>query len=49
MDYVIFHELCHLKEHNHSTRFYELLHGLLPDWRKWKAELDELADHVLNR
>ena len=49
MDYVIFHELCHLKEHNHSVRFYSLLSGLLPDWQKWKSELDELAEHLLNR
>lgn len=49
VNYVIFHELCHLKEHNHSARFYALLDGLLPEWRRWKRELDELADHLLNR
>jgi predicted metal-dependent hydrolase len=49
IDYVIFHELCHLKEHNHSARFYRLLGGLLPDWQRWKTELDELADQLLNR
>ncbi len=48
-DYVIFHELCHLKEHNHSAKFYSLLGGLLPDWQQWKSELDELAEHLLNR
>ncbi|MFA7241956.1 MAG: SprT family zinc-dependent metalloprotease [Sulfuricellaceae bacterium] len=49
VDYVIFHELCHLREHNHSARFYELLVGLLPDWQESKSELDELAEHLLNR
>jgi predicted metal-dependent hydrolase len=49
VEYVVFHELCHLKEHNHSKRFYELLGALLPDWQTWKSELDESAEHLLNR
>jgi predicted metal-dependent hydrolase len=41
IDYVISHELCHVAEHNHSPRFYELLGGLLPDWKRIKHQLDE--------
>lgn len=49
VDYVMFHELCHLNEHNHSPRFYRLLSALVPDWEKSKAELDELAEAILNK
>jgi predicted metal-dependent hydrolase len=40
IDYVIFHELCHLKEPNHSQRYYELLDRVLPDWRDRREKLN---------
>ena len=40
IDYVIFHELCHLKEPNHSQRYYELLDRVLPDWRERREKLN---------
>lgn len=49
IDYVIFHELCHLKEHNHSPHYYRILSGLLPDWERHKTELDNLAETLLSR
>jgi predicted metal-dependent hydrolase len=38
-DYVIIHELCHLKQHNHSTNYYKLLSEVYPDWKKVRGEL----------
>ena len=47
VDYVITHEVCHLKEHNHSKRFYELLQYHYPDWVSVKAKLDGMAELLL--
>lgn len=49
IDYVILHELCHLKEHNHSPRFFKLMDKHMPSWRNRKMRLDELAEIILNR
>lgn len=39
IDYVILHELCHLKELNHSPRYYALLDAVLPDWKTRRQTL----------
>ncbi|PPD50184.1 MAG: hypothetical protein CTY13_02170 [Methylobacter sp.] len=42
IDYVITHELCHLKERNHSLAFYKLLSAVMKDWelrRKLRRKL----------
>ena len=38
--YVVIHELCHLVHHNHTKDFYGLQNKLLPQWEKWKDQLE---------
>jgi predicted metal-dependent hydrolase len=38
-DYIIVHELCHLKEFNHSGRFWSLVAKTFPQWPEIKKEL----------
>ncbi len=42
IDYVVLHELCHLKEHNHSPAFYTLLARVLPDWEDQRRQLNQI-------
>jgi len=39
IEYVILHELCHLKHHNHGAGYYKLLSYLYPDWKELRKEL----------
>jgi len=42
VDYVITHEICHLRHPDHGPRFIRLLTQLLPEWRRIKQRLEEL-------
>jgi predicted metal-dependent hydrolase len=39
IEYVIIHELCHLRHHNHGSGYYNLLSALFPDWKSIRKEL----------
>jgi hypothetical protein len=42
IDYVIFHELCHLVHPNHGREFWALVERLVPDWKRRKRLLESL-------
>ncbi len=39
VDYVVWHEVCHLQVMDHSPRFWQLLAGFCPDYRERAAWL----------
>ncbi len=43
IDYVITHELCHLRYRDHGPKFQRLLSRMMPDWRYRKERLERVA------
>jgi predicted metal-dependent hydrolase len=41
-DYIIVHELCHLKEFNHSKNFWSLVAITIPDYRERRKKIKNL-------
>lgn len=39
MDYIIIHELCHLKHMNHGKKFWETVELFMPDYKECKEWL----------
>lgn len=44
IEYVIMHELCHLKHNDHSKEFYYFLDTLMPDWQVRSKALDSFFE-----
>ncbi len=40
IEYVVAHELCHLKHRDHDASFFRLLGQVMPDWEKRKQRLE---------
>ena len=49
LDYVVVHELCHIKEMNHSKAFWALVESILPDYKSRKKWLREQGGALIRR
>jgi len=46
IDYVVVHELAHLKELNHSSRFWAVVEGIIPDYKARERKLKQLQERL---
>jgi hypothetical protein len=46
LDYVVTHELAHLKEMNHSPQFWAEVERLCPDWKTRRSELKRRGGEI---
>ena len=46
LDYVVIHELCHLKEMNHQKAFWKEVEEYCPDWRPQRRWLNQHRQEI---
>lgn len=49
LDYVVVHELCHLKQMNHSKKFWKEVERYMPDYQNYKKWLNENGGALIER
>lgn len=48
IEYVVVHELCHLRYLNHSTQFWDCVSKILPDYKDRETELKKYGGLLYN-
>lgn len=46
-DYVIVHELCHIRHHNHSKEFWKEVEGILPNYKNTREKLKAFQKRLM--
>jgi predicted metal-dependent hydrolase len=49
IDYIIVHELAHLREMNHSKAFYRLVQEYIPEYKETQKKIKELSQKMITR
>ncbi len=39
IEYVVLHEMCHIKQMNHSKKFWDLVEKYMPEYKNYKKKL----------
>lgn len=47
IDYIVVHELAHIKQHNHSNMFYNEILKVMPDYKKRLKELKKIQKEIM--
>lgn len=47
MEYVVVHEICHIKERNHSAKFWQLVELHFPDYKKQRLWLKKNGSYLM--
>lgn len=46
IDYVVIHELAHIREHNHGRKFWDIVERFMPDYKLQQGRLRDLENWI---